>query len=67
MTTSSTVSGAGGGFLTLLAILFIALKLTGVIEWAWMWVLAPLWIPFAISCVVILLVTLAYVFGLMGK
>ena len=32
----------------LLAILFITLKLTGVITWSWLWVLAPIWIPFVI-------------------
>lgn len=31
------------GFAGLLAVLFIALKLTGVIHWSWLWVLAPLW------------------------
>jgi len=34
----------GIGFLGLLAILFIALKLTGVIAWSWFWVLSPIWI-----------------------
>ena len=33
----------GVGFLGLLAILFIGLKLTGYITWPWIWVLAPLW------------------------
>lgn len=32
----------------LLAILFIGLKLGGVINWSWWWVLSPLWIPFVI-------------------
>ena len=39
--------GSGGvsiGFLGLLAIAFIVLKLVGVITWSWVWVLAPLWI-----------------------
>lgn len=31
-------------FVTLLTILFIGLKLTGVITWSWLWVLSPLWI-----------------------
>jgi hypothetical protein len=31
-------------FLPALALLFIALKLTGYITWSWWWVLAPLWI-----------------------
>lgn len=38
----------GIGFLPLLAILFIGLKLGGVIAWSWWWVLAPLWAPFAV-------------------
>lgn len=38
----------GMGFLPLLAILFIGLKLAGVIAWSWWWVLSPLWIPAAI-------------------
>lgn len=45
--TTATV-GVGGGFFGLLTIAFIVLKLTGVIGWSWLWVLAPLWIPWAI-------------------
>lgn len=45
--TTATVS-AGSGFFGLLTIAFIVLKLTGVIDWSWLWVLAPLWIPWAI-------------------
>ena len=26
-----------------LGILFIALKVTGVIKWSWLWVLSPIW------------------------
>lgn len=47
MENNSTKSG-GIGFCGLLTILFIALKLTKVITWSWWWVLAPMWIPFAI-------------------
>lgn len=32
------------GFLPLLCLLFIGLKLGGVIAWSWVWVLMPLWI-----------------------
>lgn len=38
-------AGGGIGFCGLLAILFIALKLLDKIDWSWLWVLAPLWIP----------------------
>jgi hypothetical protein len=33
------------GIGTLLAIVFIILKLTGTIAWSWWWVLCPVWIP----------------------
>ena len=46
----------GGCFSTLLTIAFIVLRLCGVIDWAWVWVLAPLWIPLALSLVIILIV-----------
>jgi hypothetical protein len=32
------------GFLGLLTIVFIVLKLVGVIAWSWLWVLSPMWI-----------------------
>lgn len=43
-----------GLFTTLLTILFITLKLCNVISWSWVWVLAPLWIPFAITLLAII-------------
>jgi hypothetical protein len=43
---SSTSNRSGGiGFLGMLTILFIGLKLTGYIDWSWWWVLSPIWIP----------------------
>lgn len=35
----------GGGFFGILALIFITLKLLDKIQWSWVWVLAPLWIP----------------------
>ena len=43
----------GVGFLGLLTLLFIGLKLTGHITWSWIWVLAPLWIPMGIALLVL--------------
>ena len=40
---SSSASG-GIGFAGALTLLFIGLKLGGVIDWSWWWVLSPLWI-----------------------
>jgi hypothetical protein len=46
----------GIGFMGLLGILFIALKLTGYITWSWWLVLLPLYLPFAIFLVVALVI-----------
>jgi hypothetical protein len=35
-------------FAGMLAVLFIGLKITGLIAWNWFWVLSPLWIPLAL-------------------
>jgi len=39
----TTVNG-GIGFTGLLQVAFIVLKLIGVINWSWVWVLSPTWI-----------------------
>ncbi len=52
-------SKTGGiGFFGLLTIVFITLKLTNYIDWSWWWVLSPLWIPFVIIVLVILLLVI---------
>ena len=51
MSTSSS-SGGGISFGGLLTVLFIGLKLGGVIDWSWWWVLSPLWIGFSIIALV---------------
>ena len=48
-------TSSGIGFSGLLAILFIALKLTGYITWSWLWVLAPIWITFVMVVFVIII------------
>lgn len=46
-------SSTGVGFCGILTIVFIVLKLTGVIDWTWLWVLSPIWIPIAVSALFI--------------
>ena len=58
--TVSSSSSSGIGFVGLLTILFIGLKLGGVIEWSWLWVLSPLWIGFSLSLIVVLLFFLLF-------
>ena len=55
-----TASQGGIGFTGLLTIVFIVLKLTGVIEWSWVWVLSPIWIGAACSVVFIIVALVAY-------
>ena len=56
---STNISTNGGiGFLGALTILFIALKLTNVIDWSWWWVLAPLWIPVAVVLGIIVIIAI---------
>lgn len=43
---------------SLLGIVFVVLKLCGVINWSWVWVLAPFWIPFAIVIVILAVVAI---------
>lgn len=50
-----TVKNVGIGFSSALSLLFIALKLLGVINWSWLWVLSPLWIPMALVLFVVML------------
>jgi energy-coupling factor transporter transmembrane protein EcfT len=39
------------GFMTILGLIFITLKLTGHILWSWWWVLAPFWGPAVIALI----------------
>jgi Flp pilus assembly protein TadB len=40
----SASSGGGVGITTVIQIVFIILKVVGVIKWSWFWVLSPTWI-----------------------
>lgn len=44
MSDRSSNSRGGIGFIGLLALLLIALKLLGIIDWSWIWVLSPIWL-----------------------
>lgn len=57
---NKVISSGGIGFCGLLTIVFIVLKLVGVISWSWIWVFSPLWIELIISLVVIAVVFILY-------
>lgn len=62
-----TVINRGIGFPGLLGLLFIALKLTGVITWSWWFVLLPLYLPLALVLTFCLgMLLLAGLLGLAG-
>ena len=48
----------GIGFIGLLIIVFITLKLCGVISWSWVWVLAPIWITLAVAILIVIAVVI---------
>lgn len=53
MSKNTSSSSGGIGFVGLLTILFIGLKLTNFIAWSWWWVLSPIWISTAIVVAVV--------------
>lgn len=58
-------TSGGIGFSGVLTITFIILKLCGVIEWSWVWILAPLWFPVAlIAAFFVVMLIIAGIIGL---
>ncbi len=57
---NSTTSSTGIGFTGLLTIAFIVLKLIGIIDWHWLWVLSPLWISACLVVAILLLMFVVY-------
>jgi len=49
-------TSSGIGIDVILTIVFVILKLCGIINWSWWWVLSPLWIGFAflVVCIVVI-------------
>ena len=58
MTDNNNARSGGIGFFGLLGIVFITLKLCGVIDWEWWLVLAPIWVPVLVVFVVVFIITL---------
>lgn len=54
MEKNNNVNSGGIGFFGMLTILFVALKLTGVIDWHWAWIVAPVWIPLVLGVLILL-------------
>lgn len=55
---SSSSTSSGITIAGLLGVAFVILRLCNVINWPWLWVLSPFWIPAAIAIVIFLIVIL---------
>jgi len=62
MQNNNRTSG-GIGFVGLLQIVFIVLKLCDVIDWGWGWVLSPLWIGASILLLILCVVGILIIVG----
>lgn len=61
MSTNSSTASGGLGFFNTLTVVFIVLKLAGVITWGWFWVLVPTVIP-VIALLIVGILILVYRF-----
>jgi len=61
---NQVVVSGGIGFFEALGLVFIVLKLCGVIDWSWWWVLAPIWMPIALVLGIIII--FAIIVGIMS-
>jgi len=53
MNKEAPVADSSLGLSSVLFIVFLVLKLTGLVAWSWWWVLAPMWIP-AVAVILVL-------------
>lgn len=60
---NNNIATGGIGFTGLLTIVFIVLKLVGIINWSWLWVLSPLWIGTILG---VLLIIVAFVLAIIA-
>lgn len=52
---NKVIIGGCIGFMKLLTIIFINLKLLGIINWTWLLIFSPIWIPLIITLFIILI------------
>lgn len=55
---SNRHESSGLGICGVLTIIFVVLKLVGVINWSWLWVLCPLWINILFAIIVLSLISI---------
>lgn len=62
MNSENNNSNSGIGFSGLLFLVFLVLKLLNKIDWSWLWVTSPLWIPLCIFIAILFIVGIASFF-----
>lgn len=60
-------TNSGIGVLGVLQLIFLVLKLCGLINWSWLWVLAPTWIGCGLIIIALLIVLVAALVSDRGK
>lgn len=60
MKANTEVKNYGIGFLPILTLIFITLKLTGYIAWSWWLVLLPMIIQLSLALIVLIIVIIYY-------
>ena len=58
MSSNRNSSSSVIGICVILTIVFIVLKLVGVINWSWLWVLCPLWINLLLTVIVLVIIAI---------
>ena len=58
MSSNRNSSSSGIGICGVLPIVFVVLKLVGVINWSWLWVLCPLWIDILLTVIVLVIIAI---------
>ena len=65
---NKAVAPSGIGFSGLLTLIFITLKLCGVINWSWIWVFSPMWINAALSTtIVVIMLIIKALFNILSE
>ena len=55
MQDNGKLSSTGMSFTSVLTLIFIVLKILGVIEWSWVWVLSPLWVSMIVFLAIVMI------------
>lgn len=58
MSSNRSSKSSGIGICEVLTIVFIVLKMVGVVNWSWLWVLCPLWIDILLTIIVLVIITI---------